>query len=662
MPQAKAAFDASGNLEWTGDETATVIFGKSASNENNPVIRSVAPGVFEGEITIPEGFTIDDIRGIVTPAENGATFRYNSSNGAMIQTAAYTEQLQEKNGVFNPKYCAFIGRFTSADLVKDGDVYTLPSVQLIHSLDLLRFNVYGKHADQRTDEIVQSVTVQATEKFTTTLWVKCSKTSTAWGSSGATYGTVKLEEQVVLPESKENGVKMYLAAVFGTKGKKITNVEVVTDKAVYTKEVDYTTSVRDWDKLTIDQIGLDLSTFNRRDTERENYYRRKVVSIAKGAGLPSIQVTYTHGDDMISFVAVNDEFYANTSNQENSPLNTTTVYQACSMSKVPVAYVAMKMVEEGRLDLMKPVYQYYGVYSDTDDITDEEEDANNEMLNRFIDPTAKAKAKLITTKMILLHTTGLDNGTYSNIRSEDDGNSETWEWTRQPDYTNYVYSGPAIHILDKLLGKILGDQLGSDYDDLAKYSVKYIFDKVGIVHANYFWTDEFSKIAAKGHRANGDYGGVNPTGWKESNAAYTLRTSTEEYTKFLKWINTGADFTDKANYDAMFGRYGVNTDTETSWQGLIWRAENHPQIGLMYHHRGNNGNYKGWMCTIPAEDKTLMFMTNGETGYNFYKAVAKLFLGYEPACLASTGTTLPSTSAEESETLGNAGSYGVEIE
>ena len=91
----------------------------------------------------------------------------------------------------------------------------------------------------------------------------------------------------------------------------------------------------------------------------------------------------------------------------------------------------------------------------------------------------------------------------------------------------------------------------------------------------------------------------------------------------------------------------------------MWRLEDNADLGLMYHHRGNNGNYKGWMCTIPAEDKTLVFMTNGATSYNFYQAMAELFLGAKTYALASTGSALP---PEESDTVGNAGQFDVESE
>ena len=653
-PESKVALGEDGQLAWSGDESATLVFGiKGKSNSNNPVIHSVEPGIFEGEITIPEGFTLDDLQGIVVPSENGANFRGDHSAGNRLRMFIPAKQTQ-KNNVFNPAYCPLFSPLTKEDLVAgENNTYVVPGLQLKAAADMVRFSIYGA-----AGENVKSVRICAIDRIAATVEINLEESG--YGTNGSNVIDITVDGDAPAGTSSADGAKLFCNMSLGG-DRHIHELRVVTDKAEYVKYVDVTMPVKkasNMDKLNVYPVNLNLATFTRMDKEAYDYYYRKVLSIAKRAGLPSMQITYTEGDNMMSFVAVNEDFYAQDGRkQENAPLNTTTVYQACSMSKVPLAYIAMKMVEEGKLDLMKPVYQYWADYTVgdgyvvlDDEATITQKDAENAMLARFADETAKAKAKLITSKMILLHTTGLDNGTYSGIRAVDDGDSSTWEWLREPDYTTYLYSGPAIHILDMTLGKILGK-------DLKDYSIDYIFDKVGIVHANYLWQDEYSSIAAIGHRENGTWS--TSSSWNGTNAAYTLRTSTEEYTKFLKWINTGADFTDKANYDAMFANYGISTDSSTAWQGLVWRMEDNADIGLMYHHRGNNGNYKGWMCTIPSKDKTLVFMTNGETSYNFYQAMAELFLGHPTDALKSTGSELPS---EETDSVGNAGEYDVEIE
>ena len=64
-----------------------------------------------------------------------------------------------------------------------------------------------------------------------------------------------------------------------------------------------------------------------------------------------------------------------------------TVFEACSMSKTPLAYLAMKLVEQGKLDLDRPLVEYL-----------EEPYLADEPLH-----------KKITARMALSHTTGFPN-------------------------------------------------------------------------------------------------------------------------------------------------------------------------------------------------------------------------------------------------------------
>ena len=315
--------------------------------------------------------------------------------------------------------------------------------------------------------------------------------------------------------------------------------------------------------------------------------KAKVLDIVKEAGLPSMQVTYTSPTDTVSFVVVNEAFYAlQGRQQEYMPLSPNTIYQAASISKPPMAYIALKMVEEGKLKLDRPLYKYW-----------------KGMLDLFDGKESRKKAKKITAHMTLVHTTGLDNKTYKDIVYEGTPGEK------------YRYSGPGIHLLDLTIGHILGK-------DLREYSKDYIFDKIGMVHSNYFWQDEYDWTAACGYLANGRWR-YNKS-WKEANAAYTLRTTSEEYTKFMRWIMNGADLSQES-YEKMFKEYFVTSSGD--YQGFVWRKDKHPQIGTVYHHSGNNRSYKGWMGIFPDTQETLCFFTNYETKKEFINPMISAFMG-----------------------------------
>ncbi len=339
--------------------------------------------------------------------------------------------------------------------------------------------------------------------------------------------------------------------------------------------------------LAVSTFAQDVECAAQQALKDELALKAEVLRITKEAGLPSMQVTYTSPTDTVSFVVVNDEFYSvEGRQQEFSPLSTSTIYQAASISKPPLAYIALKLMEEGKLDLDEPVYRYYP-----------------QMLDLFADAPSRRKAKQITAQMILVHTTGLDNKTYDNIVYEGTPGGK------------YIYSGPGIHILDLAIGHILGK-------NLREYSKDYIFDKLGMEHSNYYWQEEYAQTAAIGYLANGKW--RRNENWKEANAAYTLRTTSEEYTKFMLWILDGADLS-KESYDMMFREYFKTPSGD--WQGLVWRKDRHPELGTVYHHSGNNRCYKGWMGIFPDTRETLCFFTNYEAKKEFINPMISAFMG-----------------------------------
>ena len=72
---------------------------------------------------------------------------------------------------------------------------------------------------------------------------------------------------------------------------------------------------------------------------------------------------------------------------EPRPVERDTAFEACSMSKTPFAYVVLKLVEEGRLDLDKPLVEYL----DRPYLADE------------------PRHRKITARMVLTHTSGFPN-------------------------------------------------------------------------------------------------------------------------------------------------------------------------------------------------------------------------------------------------------------
>ena len=274
-PDTKVAFGEgeTPQLTWTGDETLAVLVGKSntttkASEGLQIPLKSVAPGVFSGEIDLGE-FTLDDIQGIAVPAEGGAFFGYNNSANR-INMPIPAEQTQTVNGVFNPLYVPFFAKFTKDNLgVADSNgTYKTGAVELSHGTDLVQINVYGKHAAMSDGEVIKSVKIVTDNRITGearwTITDDLANTGLGSNSQGPKYVHVNFDgNETIADKTKDNGVKLYASIVLGG-NRTFTYVEVVTDKATYTKEVSKVIGpATNRLVFNIHRIGFDLSTFDR---------------------------------------------------------------------------------------------------------------------------------------------------------------------------------------------------------------------------------------------------------------------------------------------------------------------------------------------------------------------------------------------------------------
>ncbi len=256
--ETKVEFDAAtGQPVWTGGEAAKVIVGhlKTTTSKASGLqlkLPSVSDGVFSGDLNFTGDFTTDDVRAIVIPYENNAYFRYrNSYNRIYVDFPA--AQTQTKAGKLEPQYFPLYAKVSYADLTSGN------KIQLKAAGTLLYFNVYGTPPGASGDEILKSITVNVASGAVTGPAEIVYDSETAY-YNGTKTGKVSLSEPLVINgRSKEDGIKVWLS-VCGP-ARTIESIAIETDKAVYTKVVNYaytgkSTSAK---KVVINQIGLNMS-------------------------------------------------------------------------------------------------------------------------------------------------------------------------------------------------------------------------------------------------------------------------------------------------------------------------------------------------------------------------------------------------------------------
>lgn len=274
-------------LKWEGNESATLIFGiEGTNNSNNPTISSVAPGVFSGEITIPSGFTMDNLIGIVVPSENGADFRGNHGT-YKVRIRSYIDNPQTSDGTPDMDQCPFFVPLTKADLDStDVNTYKAGSVTLLSAADLARYKVYGRHPEMESGEKLKSVSITANNILAGSFEYNLANSGFGTNGSAKTVTVNSIQGETIADKTSENGVVLYQNLLLGGT-RTISNVTVKTDKAVYTKTISKSFAKKDISTLKVYQIGLDLSN---------GYNRESLITYSADGGqtwLQTIPETFT---------------------------------------------------------------------------------------------------------------------------------------------------------------------------------------------------------------------------------------------------------------------------------------------------------------------------------------------------------------------------------
>ena len=270
-----------------------------------------------------------------------------------------------------------------------------------------------------------------------------------------------------------------------------------------------------------------------------------------------------------------------------------TVFEACSMSKTPFAYVVLKLVEQGALDLDRPLADY---------------------LDKPYIPDQPRHTK-ITARMALSHTTGFPNWRKGGCQG-----GGPLPVLFEPG-TKFGYSGEGFLYLQRVVERVTGQPL----EPLMR---KRLLDPLGMAVSSYVWHKRFEGLAARGHNSSGEPTPSRPR-FRDANAAFSLYTTATEYAKFLAEImrkdRAAPHSLSKPSLDAMLApavratgrkpiqRRGKPTGARIHW-GLGWPMTR-TASGYRYHHGGANGERFRCFCEFdPIRGTGLVIMTNAASG------------------------------------------------
>lgn len=281
------------------------------------------------------------------------------------------------------------------------------------------------------------------------------------------------------------------------------------------------------------------------------------------------------------------------------PLTASSTMQAASLGKVMLAYMALRLHDQGLLSLDKPLLSY----------------------QPYPRLQNEPHADKITARMVLTHSSGLPNWAENPLA--DSWQNSALQLRFAPD-SCWNYSGEGFVLLQKTLEHITGKSL----EQLAR---EQVFIPLQMANSSYVWQPRFAEEAATGHDKAG-----RPTEirrFSKPNAGFSLLSTATDYNQFVQALLTGAGL-QPATHQLLLkpaseanrcGRALTPTDASITWAyGLGLASTSH---GPTMWHWGTNDDFEGFFMVFPDRNETLLFLTNSGNGLKLADDVLHLFCG-----------------------------------
>ncbi len=277
-----------------------------------------------------------------------------------------------------------------------------------------------------------------------------------------------------------------------------------------------------------------------------------------------------------------------------------TVFEAASLSKPVVAYIALRLADEGTLDLDAPLTRYFPEPYVPDD-------------PRLVE---------ITARHVLTHTSGLPNGRTGG---------EPVRIHFAPG-ERFSYSGEGYIYLQAALERLTGEPLES----LAR---RLVFDPLGMASSSFVWQERFDTSKAYGHDETRTVSGRRRS--TTASAAASLEATAGDYARFLAAVLSGTGLraethremlrlwaqTDSACVVCIGRPVGVRSSA-VGW-GLGWGLSLAPGGDTLLWHWGDNGDTKAYAAALRGARRGVVIFANGANGLSIAPEIAAIALGTE---------------------------------
>ncbi|MDC6350771.1 serine hydrolase [Zeaxanthinibacter sp. PT1] len=335
----------------------------------------------------------------------------------------------------------------------------------------------------------------------------------------------------------------------------------------------------------------------------------KIEQLMQAGKVPGLAVTvYNHNDPVYS------ETLGYKDLSEQLPLEASTNIYGASLSKAVFSVLVMKLVEEGKIYLDRPlqsylpkkIYEYQPLTRWHDNFQDLKEDSLYQK---------------ITARMCLAHTTGFPN----------------WRWDeadhklkvlREPGEV-YGYSGEGFVYLQVVLEKLTGKGL----QELAE---EKIFTPLGMKNTAYQWKPAYEENFAYGHNKQGERYKKDTD--NEPRSGSTLETTAADYSRFLQAV-LHEELLSGESYNELFTQQHRLRSKKQFGHGSKESTNKYNSLNLGYalgwgyletpygkgvFKEGHGNGFQHYSIIFPEAGKGVMIMANSDNAESIFKAILEV--------------------------------------
>ena len=296
--------------------------------------------------------------------------------------------------------------------------------------------------------------------------------------------------------------------------------------------------------------------------------------------------------------------------EDKVPLTPGTIMYAGSLTKATFAWMLMQLVDEGKVDLDKPIAQYLPKpLPDYDQYTDLKGDE---------------RWRKLTLRILMNHTSG-----FANLRFFEP--DKKLRFHRDPG-TRFGYSGEGVGLAQFVLEQGLGLDIGKEMQTR-------IFDRFRMGDTSMTWRDSFDGRLAYGYNEKGERQGFRRR--RKPGAIGSLDTTLGDWSRFLAAVVRG-DGLSHAAHAAMISptvlidsptQFPTLTDQRTTrWRGMrlgyaVGWGTFESRFGHAFFKEGHDDGTDNYAVCIDKRQSCILLMSNDNRAVEIFVPLVSDLLG-----------------------------------